>query len=504
MNPNYTDQKSFVILLDQLFQTQGLSQEARDIAIAQAGVETTFGMSGSAPSVNNFWNITTGPSWQGSSVAGADTDAVGNPITQKWRSYPTPTDGVTGYITFLSRTTPIPGHTATYAQAWTQLLAGNVRGFTDTLYAAGYYTKDPTAYYNMIVARIAVVENYLGTAPNEATQDDSRNSPSTAPVKSKPALEAMASSPLQVVQQYKADLAGKNINRNSAPRQQKIADVPVLPTTVQQAWQPKPGLIFKRDEAYPKSQFLNIPVTCVTIDNQYVEKFTAYDFLLMRKAAFNTGLWLGIVSCFRTWESQERLFYERLDPQVRAVKGYASPPGWGHHHTGTAIDIAVGMTIAQRAAGQLNDIFTWLAENADLFGFFVDRVEPWHWEHKDYKLFGRPDSTDTFAVLQNMGITADAAVDKGQPDYARFLARDRYEQVMSYGRSLQMIQTSRGTLMANGSASNLLDSASTAAYSSTMQQHGMSVESPTAFDPVSLNPFVFNFTKGLWGDETES
>ena len=339
------------------------------------------------------------------------------------------------------------------------------------------------------------------TPQTEATYDDSRAPPSSAASTKGPSQAVAANAPLLEVQRNKAAVTKKNINAGTVSKSKQKADVSLLPITIKQAWRPKPGLKFQRDVALPKDQFILEPTPCVEIDSRYVEKFTAYDFLLMRKAAFKAGLWLNIVSAFRTWEDQERLFYERLDPQVRATKGYASPPGWGQHHTGQAIDIGVNLTIARRARGETSPIFTWLTENADLFGFVVDRIEPWHWEHREKKLVGRPDTSETSAVLAGMGITAAAAVDQGGPEYKKILARDRYEQVMAYGRSLQMMSSTRTTFQAEGAASNHYDSAATSAYVAQSQRSDAAVTGPQPFDAATLDPFIFDFTTGLWGDE---
>lgn len=170
----YTDKKSFVKMMDAILASLGLSPETRVIVLAHAGVETALGTAGTAPSGNNFWNISAGTterpssSWTGPVVLGGDQEPDGQGgwknIVQRWRAYADPLAGARDYLQFLSRSTPIPGYNKSYADAWAKALAGDVTGFVYTLREAGYYTADASKYLSMINGQIGLVKKLLAEA----------------------------------------------------------------------------------------------------------------------------------------------------------------------------------------------------------------------------------------------------------------------------------------------------------------------------------------------------
>jgi hypothetical protein len=114
------------------------------------------------------------------------------------------------------------------------------------------------------------------------------------------------------------------------------------------------------------------------IDGKPVEERTAAAFLRMRDEAALDGVDIRIVSGFRSWEEQARLyrlFLLRLERGWGAVPpgegNPANPPGWSNHQDGRALDLNT----------EGPGVNWWLLENAHRFGF-EDTVqgEPWHWE----------------------------------------------------------------------------------------------------------------------------
>jgi hypothetical protein len=102
-----------------------------------------------------------------------------------------------------------------------------------------------------------------------------------------------------------------------------------------------------------------------------VEVSTARAFLVMRDAAAEAGIDLGLASGFRTVDEQRALF--RAWRKGRGNK--AARPGRSNHQSGRALDIA-GVT----APGARD----WLEANAATFGFKrTVKGEPWHWEYVD-------------------------------------------------------------------------------------------------------------------------
>lgn len=169
----YNDKKSFAKMMDGILEQLGLAPQTRLIVLAHAGVETALGTAGTAPSGNNFWNISAGTttkpssSWTGPVVLGGDQEPDGQGgwknIVQRWRAYADAMEGARDYLAFLSRSTPIPGFKKSYADAWNKALAGDVIGFVYTLRDAGYYTADASKYLAMMNGQIGLVQSLLAS-----------------------------------------------------------------------------------------------------------------------------------------------------------------------------------------------------------------------------------------------------------------------------------------------------------------------------------------------------
>ncbi|MEL7502610.1 MAG: M15 family metallopeptidase [Cyanobacteria bacterium J06554_6] len=116
------------------------------------------------------------------------------------------------------------------------------------------------------------------------------------------------------------------------------------------------------------------------------------------------GIQLGVISGFRTWEEQRRLFFE-----VKAERGQntetraevSAPPGYSEHHTGYAVDfvdLSAPETHLEEPFEQ-TAAFRWLSENANRYGFEMSfpkdnpdiSYEPWHWRY-----VGDPASLEVF------------------------------------------------------------------------------------------------------------
>jgi LAS superfamily LD-carboxypeptidase LdcB len=107
----------------------------------------------------------------------------------------------------------------------------------------------------------------------------------------------------------------------------------------------------------------------VTIDGKPVEKRTADAFLRMRKAASQDGVQIRIVSGFRSYAEQDRLYKLYL-----AGRGnLAARPGYSNHQDGHALDLNAS------APG----VYSWLSRRARSFGFIrTVPSENWHWEYR--------------------------------------------------------------------------------------------------------------------------
>jgi hypothetical protein len=108
---------------------------------------------------------------------------------------------------------------------------------------------------------------------------------------------------------------------------------------------------------------------CIThIDGKAVEVNTARAFLRMRSAAKKRGVYLHVVSGFRTMAEQRYLYH-----LYKIGKGnLAAPPGYSNHQSGHALDL-------NTSAG---GVYSWLSSHAHSYAF--KRTVPseiWHWEH---------------------------------------------------------------------------------------------------------------------------
>ncbi len=112
-------------------------------------------------------------------------------------------------------------------------------------------------------------------------------------------------------------------------------------------------------------------ICLTTIDGRYVEVNTARAYLRMRKAARKAGVYMHIVSGFRSM-AQQRYLYHCY--KTRACNGgnLAAVPGYSNHQSGHALDL-------NTAAG---GVYGWLAKHGHAYGFRrTVPSEKWHWEH---------------------------------------------------------------------------------------------------------------------------
>lgn len=110
-------------------------------------------------------------------------------------------------------------------------------------------------------------------------------------------------------------------------------------------------------------------------EGHFMDPAAALSFRNMKKAAARDGVKLSVNSSYRTFAKQFALWSSRL------VTGGppTAKPGFSNHQSGTAVDINVGMSMEDLAAGRTTPAFRWLAAHAAAFGFKrTVAVEPWH------------------------------------------------------------------------------------------------------------------------------
>jgi len=131
-------------------------------------------------------------------------------------------------------------------------------------------------------------------------------------------------------------------------------------------------------------------------------------FVMMQKEALKVGIKIKVVSSYRSYEHQKRIWTRKytqfisngLKPEqaIRKIIEYSTIPGTSRHHWGTDIDIIDGSVIAPKdvlnakhfeGLGVYVKLKNWLDANADKFGFCLVytndearkgfKYEPWHY-----------------------------------------------------------------------------------------------------------------------------
>lgn len=134
-------------------------------------------------------------------------------------------------------------------------------------------------------------------------------------------------------------------------------------------------------------------------------------FLEMKKAAYQDGIDIQIVSSFRSFDRQLAIFErkylqftedEGLEPleAIDKIVEYSTIPGTSRHHWGTDIDIIDGskptegdVLVASKfeEGGPFADLKQWMEEHASEYGFYLVytnepkrrgfKYEPWHYSY---------------------------------------------------------------------------------------------------------------------------
>lgn len=113
------------------------------------------------------------------------------------------------------------------------------------------------------------------------------------------------------------------------------------------------------------------PITVIEVDGKPVEVDTANAFAQMQEAARKEGVYLRVVSGFRSYEEQQYLYRCYVNCSCNSCN-LAAPPGYSNHNSGVALDLNTHEP----------GVYRWLARNAARFGF--ERTVPsedWHWEY---------------------------------------------------------------------------------------------------------------------------
>tara|TARA_R110001583_G_scaffold412_1_gene3748 strand:- start:6571 stop:7299 length:729 start_codon:yes stop_codon:yes gene_type:complete len=146
-------------------------------------------------------------------------------------------------------------------------------------------------------------------------------------------------------------------------------------------------------------------------DTYKLQKEASESFINMRNEALKVGISIQIVSSYRSFNSQRRIWNrkykkyisEGLSPQksIEKVIEYSTIPGTSRHHWGTEIDIIDGAIENPKRilseenyikGGDYSNLKTWMDANSEKFGFYLVynnnsnrkgfKYEPWHFTYK--------------------------------------------------------------------------------------------------------------------------
>lgn len=169
-------------------------------------------------------------------------------------------------------------------------------------------------------------------------------------------------------------------------------------------------LLGKHTRKQTDSLFTQIPVTLANREGMMMHQEAFAAFLAMHEAAKQDGVELIVISAYRNFNHQKRIWENKWngrqilssgisaatinDPLDRATEilRYSAMPGTSRHHWGTDIDInSLNNNYFRQGRGK--EEYEWLKENASRFGFCQPYTvrenramkgyeeEKWHWSY---------------------------------------------------------------------------------------------------------------------------
>ena len=140
---------------------------------------------------------------------------------------------------------------------------------------------------------------------------------------------------------------------------------------------------------YVKSDY--VPKNLIEINGLIINKEAYNAYLEMKEDIQKENLNIRIISAYRSYNYQEKLYNNYLSHDTKEkVDTYSARPGYSEHHTGLAIDI--DNTILDFNKFYLTKEFIWMQENSYKYGFILrypkDKenitgysYEPWHYRY---------------------------------------------------------------------------------------------------------------------------
>ena len=130
-------------------------------------------------------------------------------------------------------------------------------------------------------------------------------------------------------------------------------------------------------------------------ENILINKHVLAAFNMMKKAAKENGYEIDIMSGYRTYDYQEKIYNKLIQEKgFNYALRHIAMPGASEHQTGLALDICVyrnGKCYIEKEITEFNEV-KWLHNNAYKFGFILRypeekeditgyNYEPWHFRY---------------------------------------------------------------------------------------------------------------------------
>ncbi|OMP31723.1 M15 family metallopeptidase [Mangrovimonas sp. DI 80] len=200
------------------------------------------------------------------------------------------------------------------------------------------------------------------------------------------------------------------------------------------------GLAFS---AFPNNLLASNPISCELLigkgapalfGNGYKLLLEAHEaFLEMKAEALKEGINIKVVSSYRDFEHQKRIWNRKYNlftsqgmPETKAINAitdYSTIPGTSRHHWGTDLDIIDANAVQPKGdvlleehfegQGAFHKLKQWMDANANRFGFFLVytnnpsrkgfKYEPWHYSYKPLskQYLESYKNLDLFEILKN-------------------------------------------------------------------------------------------------------
>lgn len=173
-----------------------------------------------------------------------------------------------------------------------------------------------------------------------------------------------------------------------------------------------PRFAFSQNTNLPYNELIGKGNPTFFGDGNYRIRKEAYDaFIAMQKEALKSGIHIKIVSSYRSYDHQKRIWERKykknrnsgLSPiqSIKKIIEYSTIPGTSRHHWGTDIDIVDGNFINTpnllsehnfKKGQPFYKLNLWLKEHANSFGFYIVytknserkgfKHEPWHYSYE--------------------------------------------------------------------------------------------------------------------------